>query len=177
MVKVYQLPERLRDELKKPLGRLITNDQIDLELINQIRCNELIVSVGDATTERLIQFGVIPSIQVIDGKEMRCERPKPSIAHVTEIYTENPAGFISEDALKAIIKALKMEKPVRIIVNGEEDLLTLPIIALYPLKTLVLYGQPKVGIVLIHINQQDKYNAFKILKEMGIELAKIVKRN
>ncbi|MCS7116821.1 MAG: DUF359 domain-containing protein [Nitrososphaerota archaeon] len=177
MTKVYQLPERLREELKKPLGRLIDNEQITSNFLEQIRHSELIVTVGDATTERLIRLGLIPTVQVVDGREMRSERPKIPIAHVTEIYTENPAGSISEDALQAVIKALKAEKPVRIFVKGEEDLLTLLIIALYPLKTLVLYGQPKVGVVLIHIDRESKENAFRILKEMGLELNKIVKND
>ena len=54
-----------------------------------------------------------------------------------------------------------------ILVDGEEDLLALPAIFLAPINSLVLYGQPNQGFVLVKITDTVRLIAMKILKEMG----------
>lgn len=168
---LHRLPNRLRKHLSKPWGELIPQEKIDREeILGHIEGASMIVSVGDATTEMLLSLGITPDVQVVDARERRHDRESPRKGHKTELQTQNPAGYLSEDALKTVSEALKIEKPVRIIVDGEEDLLTIPIIATYPPKTRVLYGQPGIGLVIV--NALTKANmASKVLKEMGINIA------
>ena len=49
----------------------------------------------------------------------------------------------------AKLTAFKLTKPVRIIVNGEEDLLTVPACIYSPDNHMLLYGQPNEGIVSV----------------------------
>src|SRR5919108_2068767 len=67
-------PECIRI-LKKPFGNLILDKNITGQRLNTILKNaKKIISVGDATTEHLISFGIVPNVSVIDGKERRMKR-------------------------------------------------------------------------------------------------------
>jgi uncharacterized protein (UPF0218 family) len=44
-----------------------------------------------------------------------------------------------------------MKSPVRIFVNGEEDLLVLPVCIHAPDNAVVMYGQPHEGLVIVKI--------------------------
>src|ERR687892_2588390 len=67
-------PECIRI-LKEPFGNLIPDKNINRRKLNVVLRNaKKIISVGDATTDRLISFGIIPNISVVDGKERRMER-------------------------------------------------------------------------------------------------------
>ncbi|MEM3382761.1 MAG: DUF359 domain-containing protein [Nitrososphaerales archaeon] len=166
----YILTDELRELLKKPIGFLISNENLTYnEIKSHIGKKGMIITVGDATTERLIQLGIIPSIQIVDGKEMRASRPLPSVKIDNEIKAPNPAGRISKEALMALSSALRANKPVRIVIDGEEDLLALPCIALSPCGSSVLYGQPKEGVVIIKVNKVSKRMAISFMKKMMIK--------
>ena len=62
------LSENLRSELKTPLGELILDtDPKQNEIIKQAYANSIIITVGDATTEKLLNMGLTPFLQIIDG--------------------------------------------------------------------------------------------------------------
>lgn len=168
-MKLYPLPKKLRAELKKPLGRLLTSEEItEPNLRSYLSSSIMAITVGDTTTERLLEMKITPTVQIVDGREMRNVRSLPISAHKTEIRTTNPPGTISEEAVEAISCALRSEKPVRIVVDGEEDLLTLIVLALYPKDSIVLYGQPYEGIVMIKVNDDIRRSAKTFLKKMGL---------
>ncbi|MFQ5920923.1 MAG: GTP-dependent dephospho-CoA kinase family protein [Nitrososphaerales archaeon] len=148
------------DELrifKKPVGVLIRNQEISLDSLSPYLKSELVVSVGDATTEKLFSLGVVPSIQIVDGREKREERKQvEKKGYATEIKCANPAGAISADAIAAVRKALNAEKPVRIIVEGEEDLIGAAVLALATDGSAMFYGQPLEGMVAVVINEDSK---------------------
>jgi len=79
---------------------------------------------------------------------------------------------LTSETLKTVSIALTSSKPVRIFVEGEEDLLAIPILATYPLQTLVIYGQPSVGLVLVYLDEKSRSFAQYILKEMNVPLPK-----
>ncbi|MDP9016339.1 MAG: DUF359 domain-containing protein, partial [Thermoproteota archaeon] len=60
------------DLLKAPFGILIKEKEIDETKVNQFveRANK-IITVGDTTTDRLVGFGHIPDLSVIDNREKR----------------------------------------------------------------------------------------------------------
>ena len=74
-----QLPDDLRDQLKTPLGNLISdNDPNKENTIKKISAESVIITVGDRTTENMLQLGLKPQIQIIDGLEKRNQRIVPA---------------------------------------------------------------------------------------------------
>ena len=72
------LPENLRNELKIPLGKLIANNSPDKEdYIKKIYSEKVVITVGDATSELLLQMGLVPLLHIIDGQEKREQRSLP----------------------------------------------------------------------------------------------------
>lgn len=166
-MKLFKLPQNLRPKLRKPLGKLFKNEDVN-KIRKELELTNFVVTVGDATTERIHELGVKPKIQVVDLKEKRMKRVEPIANYDKLICTKNPAGNISEESLKVIKQAIKSEKSVRILVDGEEDLLALPLIALLPDNALLAYGQPSKGLVIVSISEGKRKMAKDILKQMKI---------
>ena len=165
---IYKLPEDLRVELKKPWGRLIPNNEISKQRLLEASTDaKLIVTVGDATSENLSRLTLHPDIYVIDCKEKRCVRQPPKLKAKSEIRVKNPAGCISEEAIEGVLKARLLEKPVKILVEGEEDLLALIFFAAYPEGTALFYGQPNEGVVAARVEHYREKAAY-VLKRMGV---------
>jgi hypothetical protein len=82
------------------------------------------------------------------------------------VHVENPAGTITEEATTAIREALEGAKHVHVVVDGEEDLLTLIAVLYAPERSLVVYGQPNEGIVIVKVTPEKKADAAEILKSM-----------
>jgi len=153
--------------LKYPLGFLISDDQItDTKLRNIMREKIMITTVGDATTDRVFMAGITPDVQIVDGKSMRKLRPFPVGPYREERSVVNDPGGISKQAMSVMVESYRGNRPARIIVDGEEDLLALPAINLSPIGAIVLYGQPKEGIVMVEVNSKVKQKVQAILKEM-----------
>ena len=75
-----KLPNSLRDQLKTPLGILLPIGQDNKENIQKyLSDNSYIITVGDRTTEKMIEYGIIPSLQIIDGFEKRQKREFPKL--------------------------------------------------------------------------------------------------
>lgn len=161
------LPENLRNDLKKPLGILIKNSDISKENILKNIDDSLIISVGDATTEKMIRYGIIPSIQIVDGLEKRAKREFPAGDVKTTLYCINPPAEITRESIDVIKKAFYSLKPVRIVVKGEEDLMVLPVSVFAPDDSVVLYGQPNEGLVIVKINSVIRNKAQLIMNSMS----------
>jgi uncharacterized protein (UPF0218 family) len=119
-----------------------------------------VITVGDATTERLISFGITPDLSVTDDVERRSVRKHSISFHAKEIlFCNNPPGTISESALQVLREAMEMSPPVWVKVQGEEDLLALPLFVMAPKGSAVLYGQPLEGIVVVNITEEKRAHA------------------
>ena len=164
-----QLPDNLRDQLKNPLGNLISdNDPNKENIIKEISTESVLITVGDRTTENMLQLGLKPQIQIIDGLEKRNRRVVPTDDAVnTNLSCRNPPGEITEESIQVIQKAFSCEPPVRITVDGEEDLLVLPVCMSAPENSVVMYGQPNEGLVIIHITPEIRAKVQKILDAMN----------
>lgn len=164
-----QLPDNLRDQLKNPLGNLISdNDPNKENIIKEISAESVLITVGDRTTENMLQLGLKPQIQIIDGLEKRNRRVVPTDDAVnTNLSCRNPPGEITEESMQVIQKAFSSEPPVRITVDGEEDLLVLPVCMYAPENSVVMYGQPNEGLVLIHVTPEIQAKVQKILDSMN----------
>jgi len=164
-----QLPEGLRDQLKNPLGNLIKdNDPNKKNVLKKIYAESIIITVGDRTTENMVQLGLRPQIQIIDGLEKRNQRLVPADDAInTKLSCKNPPGEITEESIQVIQKAFSSERPVRITVDGEEDLLVLPVCIFAPENSVVMYGQPSEGLVIVHITPEIRAKVQKILDVMS----------
>lgn len=162
-----KLPESLRDQFKTPLGKLIPNGEVTREgIVENIPEDSYIITVGDATTEKMINYGLIPSLQIIDNQEKRNKRKPISNEHIkTNLNCNNPAGEITQESINTIQKAFESDTPVRITVKGEEDLLVIPVCIHAPLDSVVMYGQPNEGLVLVKIDTEIK-NKSKYLLDL-----------
>ncbi len=130
MPKVYRLPEDLRSRLARPLGRLFTTSELSgTDFIALVSRATMVISVGDRVTETIGAAGREPDVQVVDGLENRRSRTPPQVRYARLIEVENPPGTISEETIRGIRSALEGEKPVRVLVKGEEDLVAIPAIA------------------------------------------------
>jgi GTP-dependent dephospho-CoA kinase len=162
------LPESLRANLKKPLGLLLKDSEItkDNVLKNIGQCAPLI-TVGDVTTEKLVKFGIIPSLQIVDSLEKRQKRNLPGGMVKTSLNCNNPPAEITDESIATINRAFHMDTPVRIIVNGEEDLLVLPVILFAPENSVVMYGQPNEGLVIVKISEEIRNKARAVMDSMS----------
>jgi uncharacterized protein (UPF0218 family) len=155
--------------LKRPFGTLISDKHVTRQKIAEIlKGTKKVITVGDATTERLVSYGIIPDIAVIDGRERRSLRSYPDNYQARQIRCTNPTGTISKQAVTALQKALKKPHPVRVLVEGEEDMLALPLFEIAPEGSAVLYGQPLEGMVVVRITVAKKKRAKDLMERIGI---------
>jgi len=164
-----KLPENLREDLKIPLGDLINDIDVNNKNIqNKINPKSIIITVGDRTTENMLQLGLKPQIQIIDGLEKRNQRIVPADDTInTNLSCRNPPGEITEESMQIIQKAFSSEPPVRITVDGEEDLLVIPVCIHAPENSVVMYGQPNEGLVIVTITPEIRAKVQKILDVMN----------
>ena len=153
--------------MKIPLGILLPESHTQKsEIQKHLTANSYIVTVGDRTTEKMIDLGLIPSLQIIDGQEKREKREPPNLENATELLVDNPATEITSQSVDVIKKAFTMKSPVRIFVNGEEDLLVLPVCIHAPENAVVMYGQPHEGLVIVKITAEIRNKVQTLLDLM-----------
>lgn len=106
---------------------------------------------------------------VVDSKVMRkCIEPQKFEGR-TEFIIENPAGKIKSGVWRALEEAVTLKRDVAVIVEGEEDLLVLPLIILMPHGSVIVYGQPQVGIVLVNVTEERKRWAEDFIARMEVK--------
>ncbi|MHA2028284.1 MAG: DUF359 domain-containing protein [Candidatus Kariarchaeaceae archaeon] len=169
-----KLPLSLRKDLKTPLGQIIRgtiNETIPL-LKNELeRRTGLLVGVGDVTAEILVNNGFKPEIIITDGYTKR-EKLDEWVDYpgYEEIKTESPAAEITKDAWTVIVSTIsKIQREptyIHIKVQGEEDLLVLPLLVELPDGACVIYGQPNEGAVIRYIDDNAREHALNILSRM-----------
>lgn len=166
---MLRLPKSLRKELKKPLGTLHKSvELIEIPLQKHLSEKKLIIAIGDVTSINLVEIGIIPQICIVDNLTQR-EFIKHNLNHTKNIkYVDNPAGILTEEFIELCITSIKEvthENPLIIEVNGEEDLAVLPCVLNSPKDTLILYGQPNEGVVLVNVEEAYK-EASKYYKQL-----------
>jgi GTP-dependent dephospho-CoA kinase len=156
------------DLLKQPFGTLVAEKDITKQkILSMVEGAKKIIAVGDATTERLISFNITPDIAVIDGVERRSLRNRSIKYHAKQMLCKNPAGTISKEAVHVLQSALETPSPVTVKVEGEEDMLALPLFTLAPKGSVVLYGQPLEGIVLVNITEEKQNEAKELMNKIS----------
>jgi hypothetical protein len=158
-----RISDELRKELKRPLGKLVSFNAFLLALKSKRLKETRVVAVGDVVGKKLKDTGITPWIWIYDGQEarkrVRWEIPLPTHAAI------NPRGEITESLMAAIDDALRKKIESRIYVKGEEDLAGLYCIAAAPIGTVMVYGQPHKGIVVVPITKEKKQWASEKLQD------------
>jgi len=154
---MLKLPEKLREKLKKPFGKVY-------KTLPDI--NGDIVTVGDIVTKTVLENNIIPKLSIFDLKTQRNIPVEINHTFKKIIKVKNPPGCISDEAIESI-KYLSTinDKDIALLVDGEEDLLALIVIKYFPIGTYVLYGQPNEGIVVLKIDNTLKQEIDKILEQ------------
>ena len=155
-----RLTEAIRERVRKPLGKLVTGSPENAMLILKdiiSRENPIkLFAVGDFVTSNMIRYGINADIFVIDNKIMRKPIENTSIKGRKIINACNPPGMITSEAWDVVKRGVEDSVNISIIIDGEEDLLTLPIIKLAPIGTVVVYGQPNMGLVIVRVTNKKK---------------------
>ncbi len=169
--KTLILPEEMRGELKRPLGLLIEGSSDEtvrrLEEIYSFMKPPMFASVGDFVSRNLLAHHLEPDIIVFDGRIMRRDVEPIEPKGRLEIRTRNRPGMIEEGAWEALEEAVKLKRGVAVLVEGEEDLMVIPLISLMPLGSIIVYGQPNAGVVMIEVNRKMKEWAEGFMARMG----------
>jgi GTP-dependent dephospho-CoA kinase len=154
--------------LKRPFGTLVPENEITKQkILSMLEGAKKIIAVGDATTERLISFNITPDIAVIDGIERRSLRGRSINYQANQMICINPAGTISKEAVRVLQIALETSSPVIVKVQGEEDMLALPLFTMAPKGSVILYGQPLEGMVLVNITEEKQNEAKELMDKIS----------
>jgi uncharacterized protein (UPF0218 family) len=159
-------------KLKEPFGRLVPGDPgqtiPELKKIVSDTHPLRITAVGDVVSRETLTAGMPVDLRIVDHISMR--RPAASF-HINArktYHVKNPPGVITQESWQTIKRAMR-EREVVIYVEGEEDLLTLPCIAESPINSLVLYGQPSQGLVVVTVTSSARTKASEMLGRMARE--------
>ena len=158
--------------LKEPFGRLLpgsparTMSELN-SIIGQTNPRR-VVAVGDVVSGETLVAGIRVDLRILDHISMRRPTAAFNLKVKKTYHVKNPAGVITLEAWETIKRAMKDEEAL-IVVEGEEDLLALPCIVESPNNSLVLYGQPSKGLVVVDTNTNVKSEASLILSRMTRE--------
>ncbi|MEM2896452.1 MAG: DUF359 domain-containing protein [Candidatus Bathyarchaeia archaeon] len=165
----YELTEELRVKLKTPLGELLVGspEQNMNKLKEIIGKNKpaMVICVGDVVSRNTAKANVPVNVRIVDNKEMRKSIEPFDFKAKRFFITRNDPGTINLASWKAIGEAIDCKDSL-VLVSGEEDLLALVAIELAPNGSIVVYGQPHSGIVVVKVDELKKDEAKSIIENM-----------
>lgn len=163
------MTEAQRRLLKKPLGELIKGTPIEcsrkLKKVLEKEKPPRLILVGDSVSRNAFQNGIKPDVVVIDHMEKRERASEFEYPAENVFRAENAASTINEKAWGVVEEAVRRGDSI-ITVEGEEDLLTLVAILSSPEQSIVAYGQPDEGIVLVRVSAEKKKEISDIVEQM-----------
>ena len=190
------LPEKLREELRKPLGKVFKTTKSLIHHINKMEWTKMI-AVGDIIVNSLLEKGIELDIKVIDfrsrrkplKKKFQILNNKSQINNKSKILNSKSLEIENSDLfgtwnlglsasinkpgtinIKTVEKLRKLVKKGKgwLVIDGEEDLLALPAILFAPLGSLVLYGHWQLGVVCVEVTENSKKRAISLLNRFKI---------
>jgi uncharacterized protein (UPF0218 family) len=175
---IYSITPELTVKFKEPFGLLLmgtfSENMTKLNAIVQKEKPSALVSVGDTVSRNLHSHRLKPNLSITDNKSMRRKVKSLTFEDKKVVHVKNPRGTITEEAFAAVKNALEksFENHTHIIVDGEEDLLTLVAVLHAPKGSFVVYGQPYKGIVIVKVTPEKKTEVTNFLKSMRVRKAK-----
>jgi len=125
-----------------------------------------IISVGDVVTQNMTQHNIPIHVVIVDNKVMREPIQPVQVTTRQTVNVKNPPGSLTPETWTTIEKAIKRKAQTRVLVEGEEDLLTLVAVLSAPQNSIVIYGQPHEGIVIVKVNKSVKEKVRRIIEAM-----------
>ncbi|NPA05043.1 MAG: DUF359 domain-containing protein [Crenarchaeota archaeon] len=118
-------------------------------------------------TARAWSLGLRPLLAVYDcaTHRSRATCPEPPEGYRV-LRVVNPASTITPGLSSAIESALRTRVETAVLVEGEEDLAVLPAIIAAPRDTLIVYGQPYLGVVSLHVDDLARWQALVLAASM-----------
>jgi len=161
-----------RQRLKEPLGQLIMGPPSEcnkaLKSVQDEEKPRLLILVGDTISKNALSAGIRADVIIVDNKEMRGRAIEFTHGKARVFRTVNPQGTIDLLAWEAVAEAVQGGDGA-VLVDGEEDLLTLAAIIVAPVGAIVAYGQPAQGIVIVRVTEKKKNEIQALVDEMGRE--------
>lgn len=161
----YVLPDAIRRELGKAFGPVVATEG----LAEAIAGAGPVLAVGDVVSLTLKRLGIDPALFICDFLTQRGE-VDPTYEQELGSWGEmafrvrNPAATITREAWDAVRLGLQHDEgPVRIVVEGEEDLLGIPCFLEAPDGAIVLYGMPGKGVVVVKVDAALKRRVADVL--------------
>ena len=170
---IFKLKKEFIDDFRKPFGKLVKNKKELKKELEKLKWKKL-VCVGDFSSLAAREAGFMPDISIIDGKIERKKIEKKLTDKIQApiiLKAKNPAGTITKDSWEAVKLSFCYNPPVKIIIQGEEDLLLLPACFFAPQGSVIIYGLWNKGGVIIKTGKSIKrkvnsYLKIKKLKEI-----------
>jgi len=166
---MYKLPDTLRNLLKTQIGQLVNEKQ----LIDILKNERYIVSVGDQVTYTLLKNNIEPVFCIVDYKTHRgnCSDEICSLIRSfgkKSVVIKNPRGYITDELWNVIKYALENldTSSLRIEIEGEEDLASLAVISMAPEDVTIIYGLPNKGVLVVKPTKENKQKTNNILDKM-----------
>ena len=163
------LPNNLRDLLKTPIGQLVD----EKNLLKLLKNEKYIVSIGDLVTYTLLKNEINPIFCIVDYKTHRGKCSSEIVKLIKSygkksVVIKNPSGCISDDLWNMIEIAFENidSGPLRIEIDGEEDLASLAVIYLAPRDVTIIYGLPNKGVLVVKPTIENKKKVKDILDKM-----------
>ncbi len=170
-----ELPRKMGDNLRSGLAApkgdvyAATEGNPEKRVVERIRREEpsVVIAVGDVTCATLATEGYIPGVRVVDGITKRGPFEE-EFSGDREYIIYNPAATIYPEAWSVMDTAIRDDEQSLIVVEGEEDLMGFPAVLLAPDGSVMLYGQPDVGIVWVPVTEENRSLARAFLEEMPV---------
>ncbi len=163
------LKKEMRSEFKKPIGTLYPSISHAKDSISSRGVKSLIISIGDVTTRKMLDEGIIPDMGIVDNMIEREPSDYEICYDNVTLKTKNPSGTITDQLWKTIKEGFSLvEKAgynVLIVVEGEEDLSAIPCMVMAPAGSIIFYGQPGEGVVLCEVDK-IKEKAEDLIKKL-----------
>ena len=172
------LPEVMREELRKPLGRVFSQVHKVITFIKLIK-PVMVIAVGDIIVDSLLKKGIESEVKIIDFRSRRqplhrmwADKKGKNFFEFKTAPVVNQPGTINirtAERLRNLIQnTLYKKEKSWLIIEGEEDLLALPAILFAPLGALVIYGHWQLGVVGVEVTEKTKDRAKSILNRFKI---------
>lgn len=164
--------------LRKPFGLLVTGPfsvtTAKLKTLVEKEKPPVLVSVGDVVSRNLHSHGLKPNLSITDNKSLRRHVKPLTFEDKKVVHVKNPQGTITEDAFTEVQRALEanVRNHFHVVVEGEEDLLTLAAVLYAPDGSFVVYGQPYKGVVVVKVTTEKRGEAKALLNAMLVRKAK-----
>lgn len=166
------LPKALRAELSRPKGQVVSAFDQWLGTHDPTQ----VVTVGDVVTEafnnkKFKQILSIIDFHVARKKKHNAIKDLGFSFSINAVSIVNPAGTLTGAIFQEINSFFSEKKRSRsvFVIQGEEDLVVLPLLLRSPLGFSLIYGQPGEGIIDVSVTEENKKMAYNLVSQFTLK--------